>query len=366
MKHYGWLVSPYTAKTRSYLQYIKVEFVDIAPTTWDLYRKIKPKVGKFIMPTMELDNGTWLQDSSVIIDHFDNQNCFPSIHPQGATQALASYLLEVFADEWLPMAALHYRWNIAGNKSFATDEFARYGFPMLPRFVGRKLVGSIAQRMQSYLPILGVTEKTYAGVEETVSLVLDCLEAVLSEQHYIMGGRPCLGDFSLFAPLWAHLYRDPYSTYLFDGKPNVVRWMKALRSNPVEQGPFLSDDAVPAKLDPLFRCIFVDQWLWIKKLVRHIDVYCERNLQAKRVPRALGFDTFSIRGLVEQRKLITFVQWKAQRAETAYLDANGLADQWLERVLEETDLSAQNCIPTIQNPFELKNFAAVLKKPNSS
>ena len=32
--HYGWLVSPYTAKTRAYLQYSQQPFVDVEPSVW--------------------------------------------------------------------------------------------------------------------------------------------------------------------------------------------------------------------------------------------------------------------------------------------------------------------------------------------
>ena len=117
--HYGWLVSPYSAKTRSYLRYAGVAHTDTAPTAWTLYRKIQPAVGRIIMPTVQLADGTWLQDSSAIIDHFEAQPDTPTVIPQGPTQAVACALLEVFADEWLPMAALHYRWNTPENKAFA-------------------------------------------------------------------------------------------------------------------------------------------------------------------------------------------------------------------------------------------------------
>ena len=146
MKHYGWLASPYTAKTRSYLKYIAVPFKDEEPSAWTMTRKIKPAVGRVIMPTVVLDDGTWLQDSSFIIDHFENQKIYPSIHPPGASQKLASYLFEVFADEWLPMVALHYRWNLEENKNFALQDFARSGFPYLPRFLGKSLVASMAKK----------------------------------------------------------------------------------------------------------------------------------------------------------------------------------------------------------------------------
>ena len=88
IKHYGWKVSPYSAKTRSYLQHIGVDFDDIEPSAFYLYRRIRPAVGRIIMPTVELTNGSWLQDSSVIVDYFENTPSTPSVQPKGSVQRL--------------------------------------------------------------------------------------------------------------------------------------------------------------------------------------------------------------------------------------------------------------------------------------
>ena len=77
------------------------------------------------MPTVQLPDGTWLQDSSRILDHFGAQPGFPPLMPPGPTQRLASTLLEVFDDEWLPMAALHYRWSLPENHRFAPKPTGR-------------------------------------------------------------------------------------------------------------------------------------------------------------------------------------------------------------------------------------------------
>jgi glutathione S-transferase len=356
--HYGWLVSPYSAKTRSYLRFNGEEFEDIEPGAWRLQGRIAKAVGRIIMPTVELPDGTWLQDSSVIIDHFAGAPGALSIAPEGPTQRFASRLLEVFADEWLPMAALHYRWNRPENAAFALDEFARTALPVLPRWMGRRMIGGFARKMQSYLGVLGVTEVTHRAIEEMVQTTLSALEAQLGETSYVLGDRPCLGDFALYGPLWAHLYRDPASRELFDDRPNVTDWLRRLTEGAPVKGAFLGDDTVPTALDPLFECALTDQWAWIATLVDAIDAYCAANPEATRVPRALGSARFTVRGVDEQRKIATFVQWKAQRAEGAYRAAGGAADGWMTRVLGREDVGG--LIPTIAHPFTLSQFKAVL------
>ena len=80
------------------------------------------------------------------------------------------------------------------------------------------------------------------------------------------------------------------------------------------------------------------------------------------MPRSLGEADFVIRGQGGRRKLVTFVQWKAQRARTAYEESGGAADDWVRVVLRvgaDTDVS--DSITAIRNPFVLRNFRAVLQ-----
>ena len=361
IEHFGWFVSPYSAKTRAYLNYIGQPFIDVHPTAWTIYRRVNRNVGRTIMPTVCLPDGTWLQDSSAIIDHFEALNIHQSVVPKSPMQRFASAVLEVFADEWLPMAALHYRWNRPKNARFARREFARSAFPWLPTALGSRLIRSMADKMQSYLPVLGVDEETQLAVEETARLVIAALDNRLTHSEFLLGGRPCLGDFSLYGPLWAHLYRDPASTLLFDAAPNVVRWMKTLTVGAQSNGPFDPEDTVDHSLDPVFDCALVDQWPWMQTVVSAIDDYCREHPQATRVPRALGHAGFTIRGRVGERKIATGVQWKAQRATRPYASNRATIDSWMDHLGERMmRTEPYPGMPTIKNPLVMRRFKPVL------
>ena len=357
-QHFSWLVSPYSAKTRSYLTYKGVDFDDVVPSARTLSWTIRRAVGRAIMPTVRLPDGVWLQDSSVIIDHFEATHPSPPTTPPGPSQRLASALIDLFADEWMPMAALHYRWSIPQNKAFALNEFARNGLPWVPRPLAIRAIRPIAARMEGYLPLLGVDGTTAAGVEATTTQTIDAVERTLQHHPYLFGDRPCLADFSLYGPLWSHLYRDPGSTRLFDAAPAVVSWMERLRTGRhAAGGDFLPDDQVPATLDPLFTCIVEDLLPWLHTLVGAINNYCDTHPDASRVPRALGTAPFRIRGQHGSRKLVTFVQWKAQRSRDAYDHAQGAADDWLARVGCD---DPETALPPIPHPFALRDYKAVL------
>ena len=359
IEHYGWLVSPYSAKTRAYLKYKQIPFDDIEPHIFHFYTKIQKAVGRIIMPTLKLPDGSWLQDSSHIIDEMELRYPSRSITPEGNTQTLVSLLFELYADEWLPMAALHYRWNIKANTQFALKEFSRCALPLLPSVLGKHVIKSMANKMRSYLPVLGVTESTQPGVEKMVTELLSDLNAHLSKHPFLLGSCPCLGDFALFGPLWAHLYRDPGSTFLFDDAPHVVRWFKQLLDPAAVTGEFLANDEIPDTLLPILKRIFAEQIPWVAQLIGHINTWCENNPDSKRVRGAVGTDSFTVGGTTGERKLATFVQWKAQRPIFFYQNLEpserSRIDSWLNSLGSADSLNIN-----IKYPFERRNFKAVI------
>jgi glutathione S-transferase len=329
-RHYAWPVSPYSAKTRAYLRFKAVPFEEVVPSARMLYGPIKKAVGRMVMPTLQTPDGEWMQDTSEIIDRLESTLPGPSITPPGPTQRVANLLLELLGDEWLPMVALHYRWNRPANAAFAIDEFARYGAPLLPRFLARPIVRPIAKKMAGYLPMPGVTADTIPGLESFSTTLIARLDAHLAEHPFLFGGRPALADFALYGPLWAHLFRDPASRELFDERPHVRAWFERLQAPPVD-GDFLADDEVPKALDPIFATLFEEQFPFILRLADAIDAYCEEHPDATRVPRSLGPAPFTVGGVTGSRKLITFSWWMAQRALDAHSSQPATAE-WLARV----------------------------------
>lgn len=335
--HYGWDVSPYSAKTRTYLRFKRViPWKDVHPSALQLTGKIQKAVGQMIMPTIERPDGRWMQDTSEIIDTLEAEHPQPSIVPAGPTQRLASALMEVHADEWLPTVIMHTRWNYPESADFARREFAREGFPLVPRIVGEQLVRPIWKKMASYREVLGVRPDTTPGIEAFAKELIARLDAHFADHDFLLGGRPCIGDFALFGPLWAHVWRDPATRHWFADAPNVREWMTRVKMPPPEPGVFLPNDEVPATLDPIFKTIFAEQWVYIRHLADRIDAWCADNPGATRVPRSLGDHPFTIGGHTGTRRLVTFTHWMAQRPRDTYAALDNAdraaADAWLSRV----------------------------------
>ena len=71
-KLYTWSVSLYSAKARADLIKQHIDFDDISPASPEYDAKIRPAIGRWIIPVMTTPQGEIVQDGTDIIDWFDN------------------------------------------------------------------------------------------------------------------------------------------------------------------------------------------------------------------------------------------------------------------------------------------------------
>ena len=366
-QHNGWIVSPYSQKTLAYLKYKGIPHRNHAPNGYQLMRSIPKHVGKAVMPTVQTPDGQWLQDSADIIDYFEQHYPQHSIQPHTPKQQLVAHLLELHGDEWLVLPALHYRWSDARNRDFIVGEFGRYALPGMPGFI-RKLAGNrIGDMMMRYLPRFGIVGETENGVRRYTEQLITLLEEHFKLYKYFLGNRPCVGDFAFFGPLFAHLYRDPGSTFLFADSPNLVQWIQCLLTSDGSaaaeddhpQQRFLPDDEIPHTLVPILQLIFAEQLPFCSSVIDAINRYVDEHPQATRVPRIIGDGEFVIGGVKGQRKQFSFIQWKVQRCLAVYQQLTAAekpdVDQWLQDIGGDALTRLH-----IKHPLKRENFKEVL------
>jgi len=313
IQHYGWPSSPFSAKTRAYLKAIQADFRDVEPHALTLYRKIQPAIGYIMMPTVELEDGTFLQDSSRIIDHFESLPGIPSILPTTPKQRLCSVLLEVFADEWLPLIAMCTRWKIPENRHFAQTDFGNCAFPWLPSFVSRGLAKPMAAKMSSYLPVLGITDATTPQIFSWLEELSAQLNTHLSDHSFLFGERPSLADFALAAPLYAHVWRDPGSRHYIENNPRLLSWLQAVQAGPAIAGDYLQDDVVPETLLPILRHQREAQFPILRETFERVHAKVTGPDFNGKLPRSLGMAPITVGGASADRRVLVMNQWKAQR-----------------------------------------------------
>lgn len=331
----GAQVSYYTGKVRAYLQYKRIPFVEVSASR-DVYREvIVPRTGVRFIPVFISDDDIAVQDSTAIIDFLEQRYPQPSVYPTGAVQRLAALLLEVYADEWLVLPAMHYRWNVAENRAFAIEEFGRlsapHATPAEQSTIGEKVAGPFA----GALPVLGVSAQTAPAVEASYLALLAELNRHFETNLYALGGScPSIGDFALFGPLYAHLYRDPASGRLMKSvAPELAAWVQRMLSPQSANGTFLEQDAVPDTIKPVVARMFRELGPVLESTIDKLASF-EAESPEQPLPRILGSHRFQLEGETGERLIFPANIWRWQRAYDHYQALSSTdrmrADSWLE------------------------------------
>jgi glutathione S-transferase len=329
-------VSYYTGKVRAYLRYKHIPFVEVAATR-DLYRDvIVPRTGVRFIPVLISDDDVAVQDSTAIIDFLEQRYPDRGIYPDRAVQRLCALLLEVYADEWLLLPAMHYRWNIPENRAFAIAEFGRLSVPEASPADQLAIGEKLARPFAGALPALGVSPATAPAIEESYRELLSDFDRHLQGHAYTLGARPSIGDFALFGPLYAHLYRDPASGRLMrEVASRVSSWVERMLTPTGPAESFLPSDAVPRTLEPLLARMFIEFGPVLASTMRAIERFDPESPDSP-LPRALGTHQFQLRGAVGERAIYPFNVWRWQRAHDHYHALEEIdrsrADALLERI----------------------------------
>jgi glutathione S-transferase len=316
---YGAPMSLYTGKARAYLTFKGLPYKEVFSSLKVYKSVIVPKTGVRFVPVVKTPEDEYLQDTAQIIDTLEQRHPQHSVMPTTPKQKLVSYLFETWGDEWLVIPAMHYRWN-KDNFPFIYEEFGKVIAPNMPGFIRAFIGKKIGAKFKGFVPMLGITDRSIPAIEDWYeNHVLPLLDKHFAEHDYLLGSKPCLGDFGLMGPLYAHLYRDPAPGALMKKvAPNVAKWVERMNQPQDVQGEFVADDVIPDTLFDLLKRIFKEQWPVLTNTVKSLDAWIEQNPQKSEIPRTIGNHNFTIGDITEQRAIGTFHQWKVQRIVDCY------------------------------------------------
>jgi glutathione S-transferase len=232
--HHGVMFSYYSAKTRAYLGYKRIPFLERYDGN-DMAGRIREVTNKIMIPVVEMPDGEILQDTTVIIDTLEDRYPERPVLPSDAVMLLLTRIVEFVMDELWISTAMNSRWNDPVSNQFVVSEFGlRIAGSM--GLTGNDAVAMgerVAGQMQSYLPLLGVSDKAGQAAAtayfEEASLVLN---DVVSATGYAFGPRPTLIDFCLFTGYYAHQYRDvgTAQTFLKTRTPRLCYFLDNLHA----------------------------------------------------------------------------------------------------------------------------------------
>src|SRR5262245_49521602 len=150
--------SYFSAKVRPALRYKRVPFVEILPSAAVYREVIRPRTGLGQIPVVVTPADETLQDSSAILDALEARFPDPPLYPTTPIQRVVAHLIELYADEFLIMPGLHYRWSFPESETKARADFAAFsGDP--------EMVGRFADQVKMYTRMVGVGPETIPAVE---------------------------------------------------------------------------------------------------------------------------------------------------------------------------------------------------------
>ena len=311
---FTWELSYFSGKVRAYLRYkermgdLGEGFEDILATPELLFNLLTPATGSAAIPQMQTNDGSWVQDSSDIIDFIEARHDKVPVAPSvtdAPRQALVSYLVEMLADEWMVVPGFWERWHYSlpdvepnhvnynamqWGSVFAAgapgNERLAAGASMFEEMFGLSEARTNPRGTYAGLVHLGCTEATEQAWWASMENILSLLDTHFGAHDFLLGGLPSLGDFGLLGPLYAHVYRDATSGFMLRTQhPIVSEWVERTNGHNVtartygqklyslgedgeligrpatsDGGQWLKDDHVPQSLDALAAVFFEEMW----------------------------------------------------------------------------------------------------------
>ncbi len=313
----GTEASQFSGKARAYLKWKGVDFAERTATP-EVYRDIiEPRIGYAVIPLLLTPDDRAVQDTADIIDHVESVQPAPPVYPAGPLQKLVSLLLELYADEWLVIPAMHYRWGY--NEAWIVEEFGKIAAPRASPEEQVKVGQVVAAPVRDSLPRLGVNEDTITGIEAHYEGFLADYSAHLRQMPFILGERPSLADFALFGPLYASLYRDPASGARMKSlAPLVAEWVERMLTIKAAPGDLTANDAIPPTLHPLLKRQMAEQLPVLADSARVLRDWSLAQPKGARVKRSLGTHEFTIGGRRGERNIMSSSLWRLQRVQDHY------------------------------------------------
>ncbi len=246
---YGSELSPYSVKVRSFFRYKNLdhEWILRSPAVQAEFQKYAKLP---LVPLVVTPEGEGIQDSTPILERFEASHPEPSVTPADPALAFVSALLEEYGDEWGNKWMFHYRWRYQPDAWSTAERIAQQMMGALGTLAVAQARAAVAERMMGRLGFVGSNDRTQPLIEASFSGALALIDAHLASRPYLLGGRPAMADFGLWAQLYEAATDPTPGTIMRASAPNVMAWIQRMLS-PEAKGDFEALQALAPTLLPL-------------------------------------------------------------------------------------------------------------------
>jgi glutathione S-transferase len=249
-------ISYFSGKMQAYLAYKGIPHRTHEITWQELVDRVAPQTGLVEVPVVECADGSFMRDSTAMIEWFEQHYRAASVLPDDPSSAFYCRLLEDYADEGLWRPALHFRWAFDKDAELYSRRFTEdfLSYPLTPTAVLRLTIRDRQRRV--YLRGEGITPENRRDVERHYTDELADLEAVFRRRPFLFGDRPSLADFGYFASMFRHFGIDPTpSRIMRNTAPAVYEWVARMwNARAARLGGLAwasASDGLPDGLEPL-------------------------------------------------------------------------------------------------------------------
>ena len=334
--YYGGENSYYSGKARPAFR-IKRVFMEERLPTKAAYRVMKERTGQGFLPTVITPEDDVWQDTSDILDRLEARIPSPPLFPTSPVQRIAAYLMELYADEFMLLPGLHYRWAFPESA-----EHARQGFAASSgNFAASTVFADTIEKQ--FAPMVGATPETGPVLEAHVSDLLAALESHFAEHRFLLGDAPSLADCSLMGPMYGHFYLDPVPGRLLRSEAiRVCHWIQTMNHpNPDDFGVWLQGDELSPQMQTILGLIGADAIPLLLDTATAVDAWAEEHaVPGATPPRILGMHTTTLRGLTFKRYTSPYTVWMMQRPLDAYRALEPADRQRVDEALRGTGCEA--------------------------
>ena len=257
--------SPFSHKVIAYFNYKGVPY-KILQNNFEASTEILPRlVGQSIIPVVLTPDEEILQDSTPIIEWFEQRFTDKPVVPEDPRLAFFMWLVEDFADEYMPRIHMHTRWGNEQNRRTISHRIGRGACYATPNMAIKDVAAIMGDRQPGFDKHLGLTDEVRSSMDQQILDLLAILEEHFLHHQFLFGFRPSLADFALYGTMKVHLYNDPNSNETLEiHGPRTCNWLDTISNfgdtrGCMGQAAFSDwmnlDEGVPATLIELLKFV---------------------------------------------------------------------------------------------------------------
>jgi glutathione S-transferase len=226
-KLYGFLMSPYSMKLRAYLRYRRIPFQWCSGM--EAHDIARTKVKTYMVPVIQYPDGTYENDSTPIIDKFEEKIAERRTDPENEADAFLAYLIEDFADEWLLWPFFMHRWRLEVDQKH-NSQWILYeamkgainndGFETMSELWANRQIDLTKKQCGSpdYDDMLDDSFQTFLGI----------MEKAVANGLFFFGSRPSRAEIGIYGILSQEVQDLTASAFMRDKYNFTMRWVSII------------------------------------------------------------------------------------------------------------------------------------------